>query len=59
MDSILCIEVVVEEFVLGCKWCTNWSLLFVFEEEGQEQLLSLCDFTAFYDKKQVNSARKY
>jgi len=41
----------VEEFVLGCKWRNNWGLLFVFEEEGQEQLLSLCYFTAFYGKK--------
>jgi len=37
----------VEEFVLECKWRTNWALLFVFEEEGQEQLLSLGYFTAF------------
>jgi len=49
----------VEEFVLGCKWRTNWSILFVFEEEGQKQLLSLCYFTVFYDKKQVISPRKY
>lgn len=49
----------VEEFVLGSKWRTNWGLLFVSEEDGQEQLLSLYYFTAFYDKKQVTSPRKY
>jgi len=44
----------VEEFVLECKWRTNWSLLFVFEEEGQEQFLSLSYFTAFYDNSRLH-----